>query len=209
MSLLHAPSPLLIDADDAVLVLIDFQPKLMLACKTLAPEVLLGNALGLAEVAAAFELPVITTGGHPDDPLLPPVIEAAGSTRIHVDRHSIDAWQTPEFVAAVEATGRRTLVVAGITTDLCVMLPALSARAEGYTVQVIVDASGCFTRQIEDVALMRLSHAGVMLNTWAGFAAELHRGSDWQQGVGPKLMQSFSKHAGAMGLIGSIASGQT
>ena len=96
-------------------------------------------------------------------------------------------------------------MIAGITTDLCVLMPALSARAAGYAVQVVVDASGCFTTQIEQVALMRLQQAGVALTTWAAFASELHRKSNWQDGVGPKIMQCFGQHHGEMALIGAMS----
>jgi len=194
----------LANKDDVALIMIDFQPKLMLGCTTLDPPVLIGNAVALAEVGAAFELPVITTGGRPDDPWLQPVLDAAGRARVHADRNTIDAFETPAFVDALQGTGRKTLVMAGITTDLCLLLPALSARARGYDVQVVVDASGCFSKQIEDVALLRLQQAGCALTTWAAFAAELHRASNWSEGVGPKIMQSFGRHHGGMALIGAM-----
>jgi nicotinamidase-related amidase len=197
-------SPVLANAADVTLVLIDFQPKLMLACRTLEPQVLTGNAVALAKVGAAFNLPVVTTGGRADDPFLTEVSDAAGPNKTHIDRRTIDAFETPEFVQAIEEMGRRTLVMAGITTDLCVLFPAISAIARGFTVQVVVDASACFTRQIEDVALMRLQQAGVALTTWASFASELHRGSNWQTGPGPTLMRTFVEHHAGMHLMGAM-----
>lgn len=194
----------LVEADDATLILIDYMPKLTLACTTLEPQILIGNAIGLAEVGAAFALPIITTGGRESDPYLPQVIEAAGPTRVHVERRSINSWKTPEFVDAVKRTGRQTLIMAGITTDLCLMLTALSARADGYSVQVVVDASGSFTRQIDDISLMRLNQAGVTLTTWASFAAELQGAGDWKDGVGPQIMKTFAKYHAGMGLIGAM-----
>lgn len=199
-----ATSMAMAEADDCALLMIDFMPKLMLGCTTLDSQMLLGNAVALAEIGTAFDLPIITTGGRPDDPWLQPVLDAIGPKRRHVDRRAIDCFETPEFVQAVEATERRTLVMAGITTDPCVLLPALSARARGHQVQVVVDASGCFTPQIEAVALMRLAQAGVQLTTWAAFASELHRASNWQDGVGPKIMESFGKHHGGIGLIAAM-----
>lgn len=199
-------APAFVEAADAALVMIDFQPKLMLGCTTLAPQALIANAVALAEIGAAFELPIITTGGRPDDPWLQPILDAAGPTRTHVDRQTIDSFATPGFADAVERTGRRTLIMAGITTDLCVMLPALAARQAGYEVQVVVDACACFTPQIEDVALRRLSQAGVALTTWAALAAELHRAGNWMTGAGPRIMAAFSRHHGTMGLIGAMPS---
>lgn len=197
-----------IDAHDSVLVLIDYMPTLMLACQTMEPAKLTANAVGLAEIGAAFELPILTTGGRPNDPFLAEVIAACGPKRQHVERHSVDSFESPAFVDAVTKTGRRSFVFAGITTDLCVMQPALTARARGFNVQVVVDASACFTQQIEQVSLMRLLQAGVTLTTWVMLASEFHRASNWQEGVGPKLMKAFQAHHGATGLIGQLTIAQ-
>lgn len=197
-----------IDSDDTVLVLIDYMPTLMLACQTMEPSTLTNNAIALAKIGAAFGLPILTTGGRPNDPFLPEVITACGPTRRHIDRNTVDCFETQAFVDAVKQTGRKSIVFAGITTDLCVMQPALSARAHGFSVQVVADASACFTRQIEDISLLRLQQAGVTLTTWVMLAAELHRASNWQEGVGPKLMESFQAHHGATRLMASLAAGK-
>lgn len=193
-----------IDAQDTILVLIDYMPSLMLACHTMEPQVLRNNAVALAKIGAAFELPVLTTGGRPNDPFLTEVSDASGPGLVHIDRSSVDCFASAAFEDAVEKTGRKSIVFAGITTDLCVMQPALSARARGLNVQVVVDASACFTQQIEDVSLLRLQQAGVTLTTWVMLAAELHRASNWQEGAGPKLMEAFQAHHGGTGLIGLL-----
>lgn len=197
-----------IDANDSVLVLIDYMPTLMLACQTMEPEKLTSNAVAPAEIGAAFDLPILTTGGRTKDPFLPEVIAACGTNRQHVERHSVDCFESQTFVDAVNKTGRKSIVFAGITTDLCVMQPALTARARGFNVQVVVDASACFTRQIEEVSLLRLQQAGVTLTTWVMLASEFHRASNWQEGVGPNLMKTFQTHHGATGLIGTLTSAQ-
>lgn len=172
----------------------------MLGCTTLEPQHLRSNVIALTKVATAFELPIVTTGGRPDDPFLPDVLDVAGPTRVHVDRQTIDAFGTPAFKEAIEQTGRRTLVIAGITTDLCVLLPAVSAMADGYDVHIVVDASACFTTQIEHAALDRLSQAGAALTTWAAFASELHRASNWPDGIGPQIYATSVEHNGVIGL---------
>ncbi|RZT29053.1 isochorismatase family protein [Cupriavidus agavae] len=195
-----------IDAHDTVLVLIDYMPTLMLACQTMEPQKLTANAVALAEIAAAFDLPIITTGGRPKDPFLPEVVAACEKSRQHVERNCVDCFESPAFVDAVHRTGRKSVVFAGITTDLCVMQPALTARRRGFTVQVVVDASASFTQQIEQVSLLRLQQAGVTLTTWVMVASELHRASNWQDGVGPKLMNAFRARHGATALIQALGS---
>lgn len=193
-----------IDADDTVLVLIDYMPTLMLACQTMEPQTLTNNAVALAKIGAAFKLPILTTGGRPNAPFLPEVIDACGPARQHIDRNTVDCFETKTFVDAIDKTGRKSIVLAGITTDLCVMQPALSARARGFNVQVVIDASACFTSQIEQVSLLRLQQTGVTLTTWVMLASELHRASNWQEGAGPELMKTFQAHHGATALISAL-----
>lgn len=185
--------------DNAAVILIDHQVKLMLGVQTLDPHSLKNNTLGLAKVAAIFKLPTILTGGSPDDPLMPE-LKAAVPDHEYVQRNTINSWDTPAFVEAVEKTGRKKLIMAGITTDLCLLFPAISAVAAGYAVYVVVDACGCFTPMIEQAALLRLTQAGVIPATWGAVAAELQR-DIWTEGNGPAVMQTYVEHSGPISLI--------
>jgi nicotinamidase-related amidase len=93
----------------------------------------------------------------------------------------INAWDNADFVAAVKATGRKQLIVAGVVTEVCVAFPALAAIEEGYEVFVVTDASGTFNEVTRHAAWDRMSAAGCQLMSWFGVACELHR--DWRNDV--------------------------
>ena len=91
----------------------------------------------------------------------------------------------------MKATGRNQLIIAGVVTEVCVAVPALSAIAEGYEVFVVTDASGTFDEITRHSAWNRMSEAGAQLMTWFGLACELHR--DWRHDV-EGLGTLFSNH---------------
>ncbi len=93
----------------------------------------------------------------------------------------INAWDNPEFVQAVRATSRKQIILAGIVTDVCVAMPALTAISEGFEVFVVADASGTFSPAVREAAHRRLAAAGVQLINWFALACELHR--DWRNDV--------------------------
>lgn len=95
------------------------------------------------------------------------------------------------FLAAVKATGKKQLIIAGIVTEVCVAFPALSAREAGYEVFIVTDASGTFNKTTRDAAWCRMQAAGCQLLTWFGAACELHR--DWRNDI-EGLGALFSNH---------------
>ncbi|MGE3295693.1 MAG: isochorismatase family protein, partial [Geminicoccaceae bacterium] len=103
----------------------------------------------------------------------------------------INAWDNADFVKAIEATGRKQLIIAGVVTDVCVAFPALSALEAGYEVFAVVDASGTFNKDVRDAALLRMSRAGVQTMNWFSVACELHR--DWRNDI-EGLGALFSNH---------------
>jgi nicotinamidase-related amidase len=88
-----------------------------------------------------------------------------------------------------KATGRKKLIIAGIVTDVCVAFPTISALSEGYSVYVVVDASGTFNKSVRDAALMRMVHAGAILTSWFALSAELQR--DWRNPVSRYSHEKF------------------
>ncbi|CAM5684491.1 hydrolase [Streptomyces purpurascens] len=109
-------------------------------------------------------------------PLLPQLADVFPE-RKPVDRTSMNAWEDRDFVEAVKATGRRKLVIAGLWTEVCVVLPALSALAQGYEVYVVTDASGGVSPQAHEHAVQRMVQAGAVPVTWVQVLLELQR--DW------------------------------
>lgn len=93
----------------------------------------------------------------------------------------INAWDNEDFVKAVEATGKKQLIIAGIVTDVCVTFCALSALEAGYEVFVVTDASGTFDEACRYAAWDRMSRAGVQLVNWFSVVCELHR--DWRNDI--------------------------
>ena len=177
--------------ENAALLLIDHQTGLMLGVGTLEPTKLRNNALAFAELGKVFNLPtVVTTSASdgPNGPLMAEIAAMYGKDNV-INRHMVSAWDDPKFVAAVEKTGRRKLIMGAITTDVCLLFPALAATAAGYDVYAVADASGTWDALSEQASLLRLSQAGVKVCNWVSVAAELLR--DWSgpyaKGVGQLL----------------------
>lgn len=170
--------------DDAAVLLIDHQSGLISLVQDFSPGEFKNNVLALASVAKFFELPTILTTSFedgPNGPLVPELKEAFPDAPFVARPGQINAWDNEDFVAAIERTGRRQLVVAGVVTDVCVAFPTLSAIEAGYEVFVVTDASGTFNETVRNAAWARMSAAGAQLMNWFSVACELHR--DWRNDV--------------------------
>ncbi|MFG0319535.1 MAG: isochorismate family cysteine hydrolase YcaC [Planctomycetota bacterium JB042] len=170
--------------DDAAVLLVDHQAGLISLVQDHTPSEFKNNVLALAAVAKYFELPTILTTSFetgPNGPIVPELKELFPEAPYFARPGQINAWDNEEFVAAVKATGRRQLIIAGVVTDVCVAFPTLSALEEGYDVFVVVDASGTFDRTVRDAAITRMAHAGAQIVNWFSVAGELHR--DWRNDV--------------------------
>jgi len=150
------------------------------------------NTLVLAKAAKALKMPVVLTSSMEDQaqgPLMAelqeilPEVFAGRIKRLGV----VDAMDDPNFVAAVQAAGRQNLIMAGITTDVCIVYPAMTAVRQGYAVQVVVDACGSPSKLADEVALRRMERAGVTLTSTNQLIAEL--GRNWTTEEGSKLIQ--------------------
>ena len=170
--------------DDAAVLLVDHQSGLLSLVRDFPPDEFKNNVLALADLAKYFKLPTILTTSFengPNGPLMPE-LKAMFSDAPYIPRPGqINAWDNEDFVKAVEQTGRKQLLVAGVVTDVCVAFPALSALEAGYEVFVVTDASGTFNPAVRDAAWSRMVHAGAQLMNWFSVACELHR--DWRNDV--------------------------
>lgn len=183
-----------LNRDDAAVLLVDHQTGLLSLVRDLDPDKFKNNVLALAAAARYFGLPTILTTSFeqgPNGPLVPELKEMFPDAPYIARPGQINAWDNEAFVAAVRATGRKQLVIAGVVTEVCVAFPALSAIAEGYEVFVVADASGTFNEVTRHAAWSRMVAAGVQLMTWFGAACELHR--DWRRDV-EGLGALFSAH---------------
>ncbi len=180
-----------LSVDDAAVLLIDHQAGLLSLVQDYSPDEFRNNVLALVDTARHFRLPTILTTSFQDGPngvLMPEIVAALPDAPLIARPGQINAWDNDDFVAAVKATGRRQLILAGVVTDVCVAFPALSALAEGFEVFVVVDASGTFNRSVRDAALLRMTQAGAVPMNWFAVACELAR--DWRhdmEGLGRLL----------------------
>jgi nicotinamidase-related amidase len=170
--------PPVIDANDAALLLIDHQSGLFQVVQDMPMPVLRAHATALAKMATLAKLPVITTASvpqGPNGPLIPEIHKHAPHAKYVARKGEINAWDNPDFVAAVEASGRKTLIIAGTITSVCMAFPAISAVNAGYKVFAVVDASGTYSKQAQEITLARIVQAGVVPMDTAAVASELQK----------------------------------
>jgi nicotinamidase-related amidase len=164
---------------DCVVLLVDLQAGRGFGTESISRQVLLNNAVALAKTAAAFGVPVIATTSASkvySGPSFPQVQAALPDVKA-VERRNMNAWEDDLARGAVEATGRKRLLVAGLLTEACVSFPVLSALGEGYDVFVVADTCGGLTPTSHELALRRLEQAGAQLTSWIQILLEFQR--DW------------------------------
>ena len=175
----EAANGALFDPTDAVILLLDHQTGLFQTVNDIAVDDLRRNTVALAKIAQQADIPIIYTASEPtgpNGPLMEELEETLTDDAIYVPRQGeVSSWDNADFVEAVEATGRKTLVIAGVWTSVCVAFPALQARAEGYDVFVVMDASGDVSKMASDVALQRMVAEGIVPLTTNTILSETHR----------------------------------
>jgi nicotinamidase-related amidase len=168
----------LIDPSDAVILLLDHQTGLFQTVKDIGISELRSNTAMLAKLATLLKIPVITTASEPNGPNGPlmPEIQQFAPHAIYVPRNGeVNAWDSDAFVKAIRATGRRTLIMAGVWTSVCVMFPALDAKAAGYKVYAVIDASGDPSEMASRASVARFAQAGVVPTSANSVLSEAHR----------------------------------
>ena len=173
-----------LDKSKALVLLVDHQDGLLSLVRDIDPDKFKNNVLALADIAENFKLATILTTSFEDGPNGPlvPELKAQFPDAPYIARPGqINAWDNEDFVKAIEASGRKQLIIAGVVTEVCVAFPTLSAIEAGYEVFVVTDASGTFNPITRDAAWNRMSQAGAQLMSWFAVASELHR--DWRNDV--------------------------
>jgi nicotinamidase-related amidase len=172
----------LMDVDDSALLLLDHQSGLFQTVKDLTVAELRANVMALTRIATLLKLPIVTTASVPEGPngpVMPEIAELAPQAK-YVPRHGeVNAWDNEQFVKTVRETGKKTLIMAGVWTSVCVMFPALDAKAAGFNVYAVMDASGDPTEMASHTTLVRFAQAGVVPTTTNAVICELHR--TWQR----------------------------
>jgi nicotinamidase-related amidase len=161
-------------ADNAALLLVDHQVGLYTGVRDIDVGQLKHNVVGLAKAAKVLNVPIIVTATSPEmwGPVIPELTEALPGSSI-INRTTVNAFDEPRFAKAVEATGRKKLIVAGISLEVCAAFPAITAVGKGIDAYVAVDASGTFSETKRQVGLLRMLQAGVIVSDYATLMVEI------------------------------------
>ncbi len=188
----------LLTPQNAVIALIDYQPEQYAGVGSVGHDELLAHVTMLGRVATAFELPVVLSTVYVKHGMsgtnaelreaLPGVPE--------IDRTTMNSWEDPEFRAAVERTGRKKLVIAGLWTEVCVAFPTLDALRAGYEVYFVADAIGGVSRVAHESAVQRMIQAGATPISVLGLACELQR--DWGRPEANRLRAIMREYFGKL-----------
>jgi nicotinamidase-related amidase len=151
--------------DNAAVVLVDHQVGLYSGVRDIPVGELKHNVVALATAAQVLGLPLVVTTTAADSmwgPVIPELAEVLPDGLQVIDRSTVNAWDDPRVVQAIRATGRNKLIITGISTEVCLALPAISATAEGFDAYAAIDASGTFWQTKRDAGLLRMQQAGVI-----------------------------------------------
>jgi len=178
--------------ETTAMVLIDQQIGTATMIHTQPKEMCIRNAAVLAMTAKTLGMPLVLTSSMEDhfQGLIAPEIQQAAPEEYarRVKRQGIvDAWDDPNFKGAVVATGRKQLIMAAFTTDICLVFPSIAAVKDGYAVKAVLDASGSVFDISEDAARAQMNREGVMLTATITIMAELVQ--NWAGPHGPELQQ--------------------
>src|SRR4029077_6231636 len=162
-------------SDNAALVLVDHQVGLISGVRDYSIAELKHNVVGLAKAATALKLPIVVTTTARDSmwgPTFPELVEALPGVQI-IDRSSVNAFDDARVAHAIEATGRKKLIFAGLSLEVCAAFPAITAVNKGLDAYVAVDACGTFSKTKREVGLLRMALAGVILSDYATVMIEV------------------------------------
>jgi nicotinamidase-related amidase len=195
----------LLTPQNGMLVLIDYQPDQYAGVGSVGHDELLAHVIMLGRVATLFELPVVLSTVYVKHGMegtnkelrdaLPGVPE--------LDRTSMNSWEDREFVEAVERTGRKKLIIAGLWTEVCVVFPTLDALSAGYQVYVVVDAIGGVSRVAHESAMQRMIQAGAIPISVLALACELQR--DWGRPGSERLRMVMREYFGKLRALKALA----
>jgi len=185
---------------DSAIVFIDYQPQMSFGVANIDRSLLMNNVTLLAKVAKEFKVPAVLTAVETESfsgYVWPQLLDVFPGQPV-VERSSMNSWDDAGFRKAIEATGRKNIILAGLWTEVCITWPALSMLEAGYTIYVVDDACGATSTAAHDAALSRMTQAGAIRLTTIGALLEWQR--DWANREHyDALMGLLKQHAGAYG----------
>jgi len=173
----------LLTPDESVVALIDHQPQMMFGVASHERLSIINNAVTLAKAAKLFNVPVVltTVAAKTFSGDLLPEIQSVFPDQVPIDRTTMNSWEDPHFKAAIEKTGRKKIVLAGLWTEVCVAFPAISAILDGYEVYFAADACGDISVEAHECAIQRAIQADAVPMTTLQVMFEWQR--DWARGA--------------------------
>ena len=162
-------------SQNAALILVDHQVGLMTGVRDISTGELKHNVVGLAKAATLLNLPIIVTTTARDSmwgPTFPELVEALPGIDI-IDRATVNAFDDARVSRAIEATGKKKLIFAGVSLEICAAFPAMTAVGRGMDSYVAVDACGTFSQTKREVGLLRMLQAGVIVTDYASLMVEI------------------------------------
>jgi nicotinamidase-related amidase len=191
----------LLTPDNCVVALIDHQPQMLFGVSNFDRQSIINNTVAFGKAAKVFDVPVVlsTVETKSFSGNMWPQLRAVFPGQEPIERSSMNSWDDKNFVAAVEKTGRKKIVLAGLWTEVCVAFPAVQAIHDGYEVYVVEDCCGDVSQLAHDNAMKRVIQAGAKPVTSMQVMLEWQR--DWaQKGTYDAVMDIVRTHLGAYGI---------
>jgi len=201
MSLAKRSEKGLLTPDNCVVTLIDYQPQMLFGVTSIDRQTLINNVVGFSKAAKLFNVPLIlsTVETKSLSGYIWPQLKAQYLDQTPIERTSMNAWDDANFVAAIKATGRKKIVLAGLWTQACVTYPTVQAISDGYEVYVVEDLSGDLDVRIHNAAMRRVEQAGAKPVTWIQVMLEWQR--DWAlKETYDGVVDIIRSHCGAYGV---------
>src|ERR1700722_12159958 len=163
-----------ITQENSALVVVDHQIGLYTGVRDIPTDELKHNIIGLVKAIKIFQIPIIvtTTTESMWGPMIPELQEVLKGVPI-IERTTVNAWDDQRISDAIDKMGRKKLIMTGITTDVCLAFPAITAVGKGYDVYAVIDASGAFTVKQGELGVIRMVQAGVKVVGYSNVVVEM------------------------------------
>ncbi len=191
----------LLTPDNCVVAIIDLQPQMLFGVANFDRQTIINNNVALSKAAKIFDVPVVlsTVETKSFSGNMWPQIQAIFPNQTPIERSSMNSWDDKNFVAAIEKSGKKKIVLTGLWTETCVALPTVQAIHDNYEVYVVEDCCGDVSQLSHDNAMKRVIQAGAKPVTALSVMLEWQR--DWaNKDTYDAVMDIVKSHFGAYGI---------
>jgi nicotinamidase-related amidase len=191
----------LLTPDNCVVAILDLQPQMLFGVANFDRQTIINNNVALSKAAKVFEVPVVlsTVETKSFSGNMWPQIQAIFPNQTPIERTSMNSWDDKNFVAAIEKSGKKKIVLSGLWTETCVALPTVQPIHDNYEVYVVEDCCGDVSQLSHDNAMKRVIQAGAKPVTALSVMLEWQR--DWaERDTYDAIMDIVKTHFGAYGV---------